>query len=116
VQQHDKDYIHLQSEATAKLKDLSKERDVLDALGTQLRANQAALKSSLVAAQEAAAKQDAEITDLKEQVRDLMMYLEAQRVVEASGGESSLSHGTVLPLPEQTTETKGRRRTPRKPR
>ena len=68
MQQHDKDYIHLQSEATAKLKDLSKERDVLDALGTQLRANQAALKSSLVAAQEAAAKQDAEITDLKEQV------------------------------------------------
>ena len=45
-----------------------------------------------------------------------MMYLEAQRVVEASGGESSLSHGTVLPLPEQTTEAKGRRRTPRKPR
>ena len=50
------------------------------------------------------------------QVRDLMMYFEAQRVVEASGGESCLSNGTVLPMPQQVPEAGGKRRTPRKSR
>ena len=48
------------------------------------------------------------------QVRDLMMFIEAQRVVEASGGAGSeLSHGTVLPMPEQQQQQRGKRRTPR---
>lgn len=45
-----------------------------------------------------------------------MLYLEAQRVVEASGGDSGLSNGSVsLPSPEPT-DSKGKRRTPRKSR
>ncbi len=50
------------------------------------------------------------------QVRDLMMFIEAQRVVQASGGaDSELSNGTVLPMPEQQPEQqqRGKRRTQR---
>jgi hypothetical protein len=40
-----------------------------------------------------------------------MMFIEAQRVVQASGGaDSELSNGTVLPVPEQQ---RGKRRTQR---
>ncbi len=43
------------------------------------------------------------------------MFIEAQRVVQSSGGaDSELSNGTVLPMPEQQPEPqRGKRRTQR---
>lgn len=103
-------------EATVKLKAVRKESEALEAMNSQLLANQASLKASLVTAQTTSAERAAQIVDLNEQVRDLMMYFEAQRVVEASGGESCLSNGTVLPMPQQVPEAGGKRRAPRKSR
>ncbi len=40
------------------------------------------------------------------QVRDLMIYIEAQRVVEASGED--LRQATMLPMPEQKPGKQGR--------
>ena len=61
-----------QSEVTALLRDLEKERDVLDALNTQLRANQADLKAALAAGKQREQEQAAQMVDLQEQVRDLL--------------------------------------------
>ena len=42
------------------------------------------------------------------------MFIEAQRVVQASGGaDSELSNGTVLPVPEQQRSKRRPQRTPR---
>ena len=58
-----------QSDVTARLRDLKKERDVLDALNTQLRANQADLKAALAAGEQREREQAAEVVDLQEQAR-----------------------------------------------
>lgn len=48
-----------------------------------------------------AAAKDAAIRDLEEQVRDLMVFLEARHTIEAAGGAGSeLDGGTLLPMPE----------------
>lgn len=57
-----------QTEATAKLKAACAEGEVLEALNSQLRANQAALKETLAAEKQRGAEQGAEIADLREQV------------------------------------------------
>jgi len=61
----------VQSDVTARLRDLKKERDVLDALNTQLRANQADLKAALAAGKQREQEQAAQLVDLQEQVRTL---------------------------------------------
>jgi hypothetical protein len=44
------------------------------------------------------------------QVRDLMVFIEAQRTIaDASGGNSELKDASILPVPEQQVG-KGRRR------
>lgn len=44
------------------------------------------------------------------QVRDLMVFIEAQRTIaDASGGNSELKDASILPVPEQQSG-KGRRR------
>ena len=58
-----------QSEVTARLRDVTKERDVLDALNTQLRANQADLKAALAGGKQREQEQAARIQDLQEQAR-----------------------------------------------
>lgn len=54
---------------TARLRDLKKERDVLDALNTQLRANQVDFKAALAAGKQREQEQEAQIVDLQEQAR-----------------------------------------------
>ncbi len=62
-------YVPAQSDVTARLRDLKKDRDVLDALNTQLRANQADLKASLAAGKQREQEQAAQLVDLQEQAR-----------------------------------------------
>jgi hypothetical protein len=61
-----------QAKEAQRVRDLSKERDVLDVLNSQMRANQAALKQraadDATAATAKLAKSEAEVRDLKEQV------------------------------------------------
>ena len=59
----------MQSEVTARLRDLKKERDVLDAFNSQLRANQADFKAALAAGKQREQEQAAQIVDLQEQAR-----------------------------------------------
>jgi hypothetical protein len=62
----------VQAKQAQRVKDLSKERDVLDALNSQMRANQAALKQratdDAAAAASKLANSQAEVQDLREQV------------------------------------------------
>lgn len=52
---------------------------------------------------------DAKVADLEEQVRDLMVFLDAQRVIEADGGE--LRDGSVVGVqPATAKQAKGQRR------
>ena len=78
---------------------LLKEKDFLKQLNDTLLANQKAFTEKLKAAEKAAAEQAAVITDLQEQVRDLMVFIQAQQTIAASGG-GEVAGGTVLPLPE----------------
>jgi len=68
----------LQAREAQRAKDLLKERDVLDELNAQMRANQAELKrraaADKAAAQAALAERDAQIQDLQEQVRRTFYY------------------------------------------
>ena len=73
-----------QSDVTARLRDLKKERDVLDALNTQLRANQAELKTALAAGKQREQEQAAQLVDLQEQARTLSI-----------GSPVDREHGTV---------------------
>lgn len=90
-------------------RDLSKERDVLDALNAQMRANQKALKERHAAEAAAAAaklaERDAEVLELKEQVRDLMMFIEGQRQVAEAAAEDGLAEASISlpPTPQQPT-------------
>eukprot|EP00850_Spirogloea_muscicola_P009482 SM000053S17439 [mRNA] locus=s53:368169:371669:- [translate_table: standard] len=45
-------------------------------------------------------EQDLKIRDLEEQVRDLMVFIEAQKTLELSGHGAELKDGTLLALPE----------------
>ena len=60
-----------QVEATVKLKAVRKESEALEAMNSQLLANQASLKASLVTAQMTSAERAAQIVDLNEQVPSL---------------------------------------------
>jgi hypothetical protein len=45
------------------------------------------------------------------QVRDLMVFIEAQRTIaDAAEGNSDLKDASILPVPEQQQNGKGRRR------
>ncbi|KAI8465209.1 MAG: brca1-associated protein [Monoraphidium minutum] len=96
------------AETQAAAAKLSEEREFLRSLNDTLLSNQKAYAAKLKAAEEAAAAKDAAIKDLQEQVRDLMVYIEAGRHIEQEGG--GLSEATLLPLP-QDAGGKGKRRT-----
>ena len=106
-----------QTDAQAALAKAAEERDFLRSLNETLLANQKAFSDRLKAAEAAAAEKDAAVADLKEQVRDLMVYIEAGRHIaqeaaaaaaEGGGGGGSggsggagseLAEATLLPLP-----------------
>ncbi|KAL3143980.1 hypothetical protein ABBQ32_003790 [Trebouxia sp. C0010 RCD-2024] len=85
------------AELAVKLSKLQKEKDFLQQTSESLLRNQDDFRTQLLAEQTKSQAKDAQITDLTEQVRDLMVYLEAQQHVQASG---EMAHGTVLPVPE----------------
>lgn len=73
-------------------------------------ANQQALRQQLADVQTAMGAKDAQVADLEEQVRDLMVFLDAQRVIEGEGGE--LRNGSVVgvqPKQDKKVQRRGRR-------
>ncbi|GBF98211.1 hypothetical protein Rsub_10711 [Raphidocelis subcapitata] len=100
------------AESQAAAAKLSEEREFLRSLNETLLANQKAYAEKLKAVEAAAAEKDAAVKDLQEQVRDLMVYIEAGRHVQSGGGGEELAEATLLPLPQQ--QGKGKRRPGRK--
>eukprot|EP00887_Chlorella_sp_A99_P007070 scaffold2.g7070.t1 len=97
----------------------AEERDFLKQLNDQLLANAKDYRARLAAAEEAAttaaAQRDASVAELQEQVRDLMVFIQARDAIEGGGGgkgggagggqggggvqASELVGATVLPVP-----------------
>ena len=75
----------LSQKYAAALKDLSDER----AVGASLASNQTTLEAQL-------AEKNAQVTDLQEQLRDVMFYLETQQRVDASEHKEEIQGGTVI--------------------
>ncbi|RUS15022.1 hypothetical protein BC938DRAFT_477122, partial [Jimgerdemannia flammicorona] len=82
---------------------VEREREEERELNASLRANQDHLKASL-------AGKDAKIADLEDQVRDLMLFLEARDRIEADPELHQATIEGVVPGPQQTPETSGRKK------
>jgi BRCA1-associated protein len=111
----------LQKSAEARLareaqraRDLSKERDVLDALNSQMRANQVVIKQraadDAAAAAAQLAQRETEVCDLKEQVHDLMMFLEGQRQLAEAGPDVQQGSVSIPPQPVSPPNSRTKRR------
>ncbi|KAK9837153.1 hypothetical protein WJX81_006530 [Elliptochloris bilobata] len=87
-------------EVTKKLEETRKERDFLKELNGSLLRNQADLQKGLADArvqlESVTAAKQAAVSDLEEQVRDLMVYIEVGRTVSSNG---DLQDAQVLPVP-----------------
>jgi BRCA1-associated protein len=68
------------------------------------------LKAAEERERQAAADKAAAVQDLQEQVRDLMVFLEARQAIEAAGAGGELEGGTVLPVPAAAEQQQQRRR------
>lgn len=94
------------AEVSAGAARVTEERDFLRSLNDTLLANQKDFTAQLEAARQDATTRAAQVKDLEEQVRDLMVFIEAQRTInEAGGGE--LRDATLLPVPEGGRGAKG---------
>jgi hypothetical protein len=71
---------------------------------------QVRLKAAEERERQAAADKAAAVQDLQEQVRDLMVFLEARQAIEAAGAGGELEGGTVLPVPAAAEQQQQRRR------
>ncbi|GAX80832.1 hypothetical protein CEUSTIGMA_g8267.t1 [Chlamydomonas eustigma] len=87
---------------------LMEEKEFLRSLNDTLLSNQRDFQNQLKNAKAEVAAKEANIKDLQEQVRDLMFFLEAQKVVQTASEGNELQQGTVLPVPEQQTKRSGR--------
>jgi len=94
-------------EVNSQLDTLKKETVFLKELNDTLLANQKDFATKLKAADANAAKQNAIIIDLQEQVRDLMVFIEAQQTIAGSG---EVAGGTVLPLPAAPQRRGGKKK------
>ncbi|GMH32890.1 hypothetical protein BSKO_00724 [Bryopsis sp. KO-2023] len=99
------------AESNAKMEKLREEKEFLRSLNENLIANQKEWQDKCKSSEERlaamTAEKDACIRDLEEQVRDLMVFLETQRVVEGQGGE--LQGGSVISVAEPETPNTSRR-------
>jgi BRCA1-associated protein len=86
-------------EAQKRAAKAQEERQFLKQLNDTLLANQKEFAAKLKAAEAAAAAREAAAAELQEQVRDLMVFIEARQTVQ-SGGGGELEGATVLPVPE----------------
>ncbi|GAB4818298.1 hypothetical protein N2152v2_005344 [Parachlorella kessleri] len=101
-----------------RLQAAQRERDFLKQLNDTLLANQKDYQARLAAVQvqldAMKGERDATVQDLTDQVRDLMVFIEARDKIEKVGGsvaaEGELAGGTVLPLPSlpQQAQHQGR--------
>ncbi|XP_072379020.1 BRCA1-associated protein [Diabrotica undecimpunctata] len=100
------------SKLTSTLNDLSEERQ----LGKALRNNQQQWQTKINKLEEnfneLRSHKETEITDLKEQVRDLMFFIDAQRVIEKSDEKEDIATGTVTigEAPETSKRKKGKKK------
>lgn len=91
------------------LENLRKEKDFLKQLNETLLANQKDFVSRERGLTARLEHSEAECTELREQVRDLMIFIQARDTIDSASAtteSNDLSGATVLPLPKQ----KGRRR------
>lgn len=96
------------ADTAAALAKSQKEADFLRSLNETLLSNQKEWQTRAAAAAADAAAKDATIADLNEQVRDLMVFIEAQRTL-AEAGDGDLSGATLLPMPAQAGASSSRR-------
>jgi len=89
-----------------KLDKVEKERMFLKQLNDTLLANQKEFVEKLKGAEVVVREKEKEIEDLKEQVRDLMVFLEARQIMESN---EELEGGTVLPMEAPAAGRSGRR-------
>ncbi|KAJ7542954.1 hypothetical protein O6H91_09G057000 [Diphasiastrum complanatum] len=89
---------------------LEKDNQFLMQVNENLQANQELWKSKIqeLEAREKASvrEKDALISDLEEQVRDFMIYIEAQKTIENSTDLADVRDGTVLALPPSSNKSK----------
>ena len=97
------------SESQKRLAKSQEELQFLRQLNTTLLANQKDFSERLAAAEATAAAREAAVTELQEQVRDLMVFLEARQMIEVEGGGGELEGGTVLPVPAAAAGRRGGR-------
>ncbi|KAH7416024.1 hypothetical protein KP509_14G071700 [Ceratopteris richardii] len=100
-----------------RLEEVEKERRNLKQMNDDLKANQdswqAAIKASEAREKTSIKERDERIADLEEQVRDLMVYIEAQKTL---GATADIRDGTVLSLSAsvkqtaRSSKTKGKKR------
>lgn len=88
-------------ELKLKLETSLKEQEFLRELNETLLANQKAFSEKAKAAEVSERDMKAEIADLKDQVRDLMMFIEARDAIQKSGDEAA--GGTLLPVDRPKT-------------
>lgn len=86
----------LQSKVAGFSKELSDEKHVADAFRTNQSEWQSKFKGVDSKLKELQAAKDAEIVDLKEQIRDLMFYMEAQSTIAKSELKDEISSGSVV--------------------
>ncbi|KAL6744909.1 hypothetical protein V8C86DRAFT_2997917, partial [Haematococcus lacustris] len=92
------------SEQGGRVSKASEEAVFLRSMNEQLVANQADLRSALDAAKAATEAKAAQVVELEEQVRDLMVFIQAQRAIQSM---DEAVEGTLLPVPAASTSGKG---------
>jgi len=86
------------SQQEAKLRE---EREFLRNLNDTLISNQKEWQRKVATLESECSAKDEKIKDLQEQLRDLMLYIEAQNAVTSSGEAQEIAGGTLLPLPQE---------------
>lgn len=97
------------ADAQAAVAQAAKERDFLRSLSDNLLADKKEWAARLEAAQKDVAQKEAEVRDLKDQVHDLMMFIEAQKSIEALGAEGNeLREASLLPVAAPPPQRRGK--------
>lgn len=97
------------TDLAGRLKKAQEERDFLKQLNDTLLSNQKDFKEKLASADKAIAVKAEEVNELSDQVRDLMVFIEARQTIEAQGGEE-LAGGSVMAVPEAAGPLKGNKK------
>uniref|UniRef100_H2ZET7 UBP-type domain-containing protein n=1 Tax=Ciona savignyi TaxID=51511 RepID=H2ZET7_CIOSA len=100
--------LQLSNKFTQTLRDLSNERE----LNKSLIKNQEMWRKKVVDVEEVASKQQVEITELKEQLRDVMFYIEASQAIKKEDGQvqDDIRDGTVVVGPSTSSDSNRRRK------